>query len=107
MNDQIIDRIITMNKIDIYNFEEKDKILIYNVMKYINNIYINFKYIEDRIELLKKNIDTLEKLKKIPQMKQRSLEWYEARKNMITASDMAEALNKGKFGTQKNLIIKK
>jgi putative phage-type endonuclease len=107
MNDQIIDRIITMNKIDIYNIQEKDKILIYNVMKYINNIYINFKYIEDRIELLKKNIDTLEKLKKIPQMKQRSLEWYEARKNMITASDMAEALNKGKFGTQKNLIIKK
>jgi putative phage-type endonuclease len=107
MNDQIIDRIITMNKIDIYNIQEKDKILIYNVMKYINNIYINLKYIEDRIELLKKNIDTLEKLKKIPQMKQRSLEWYEARKNMITASDMAEALNKGKFGTQKNLIIKK
>ena len=32
-------------------------------MKYINNIYINFKYIEDRIELLKKNIDTLEKIK--------------------------------------------
>ena len=107
MNDQIIDRIISMNKIDIYNIQEKDKILIYNVMKYINNIYINFKYIEDRIELLKKNIDILDKLKKIPQMKQRSLEWYEARKNMITASDMAEALNKGKFGTQKNLIIKK
>lgn len=107
MNDQIIDRIISMNKIDIYNIKEKDKFLIYNVMKYINNIYINFKYIEDRIELLKKNIDTLEKLKKIPQIKQRSLEWYEARKNMITASDMAEALNKGKFGTQKNLIIKK
>jgi putative phage-type endonuclease len=40
-------------------------------------------------------------------MKQRSEEWYNARKNMITASDMAQALNEGKFGNQKELMIKK
>jgi putative phage-type endonuclease len=46
-------------------------------------------------------------LLKIPKLEQKSEEWYEARANMITASDFAQALGEGKFGTQKQLIEKK
>ena len=42
-----------------------------------------------------------------PTIKQRTPEWYEARMGMITASDFAQALGAGKFGTQKQLIWKK
>jgi putative phage-type endonuclease len=46
-------------------------------------------------------------LLKIPKMEQRTKEWYEARKTMITASDWAKALKKSKFGTKRDLILKK
>ncbi len=49
----------------------------------------------------------LKKLLKIPIIKQKSEEWLAVRQNMITASDFAQALGEGKFGTQKELIIKK
>lgn len=43
----------------------------------------------------------------IPKIIQKSPEWYLARHNLITASDFAQALGHGKFGTQKQLIEKK
>lgn len=46
-------------------------------------------------------------LLKIPKIEQKTQEWYEARHNLITASDFAQALGCGKFGTQKQLIMKK
>ncbi len=46
-------------------------------------------------------------LLKIPKIEQKSKEWYEARHSCITASDLAQALGEGKFGTTKDLIIKK
>ena len=49
----------------------------------------------------------LEILLKIPKIEQKSPEWYEARHTVISASDFAQALNEGKFGTQRDLIIKK
>ena len=49
----------------------------------------------------------VEELLKIPKIEQKTPEWYEARHNLITASDFAQALGKGKFGTQKQLIVKK
>ena len=49
----------------------------------------------------------LKELLKIPLIKQKTPEWYELRQNMITASDFAQALGEGKFGTQDQLIIKK
>lgn len=58
--------------------------------------------------------DTIKRYQKIlygllnqPKLKQKSKEWYEMRHNMITASDFAQALGEGKFGTQKQLIEKK
>lgn len=105
--EQVVDRIILKNDINIYEIDEKNIIFIYNIVKYINNIYVTENDILKRFEQIKSNKKILEKLKKIPQMKQRSEEWYNARKNMITASDMAQALNEGKFGNQKELMIKK
>lgn len=49
----------------------------------------------------------VKKLLSIPKIEQKTPEWYEARHNLITASDFAQALGKGKFGTQKQLIEKK
>ena len=47
------------------------------------------------------------KLLQIPKLEQKTEAWYEARTNLITASDFAQALGEGKFGTQKQLIEKK
>ena len=49
----------------------------------------------------------LQKLLEIPKIVQKSEEWYRARENMISASDFAQALGKGKFGNQNQLIQKK
>jgi putative phage-type endonuclease len=65
-------------------------------------------------ELVLQRLDTiatyqeqLQGLLKLPVVEQRSSEWYELRKSMITASDLAQALGEGKFGTQKDFLIKK
>lgn len=49
----------------------------------------------------------LDKLLRLPKLKQKTPEWYAARNNLITASDFAQALGEGKFGTQRQLIEKK
>jgi putative phage-type endonuclease len=49
----------------------------------------------------------LEKLLKSPGITQRTPDWYEARKTMITASDAAQALGRGKFGTQLEFFHRK
>lgn len=43
----------------------------------------------------------------LPKIEQRTQEWYDARQTLITASDFAQALGEGKFGSQKQLIQKK
>lgn len=60
-----------------------------------------------RIETIRGYQKQLGKLLKIKKIEQKSPEWYEARHTMISASDFAQALNEGKFGTQRDLIIKK
>lgn len=49
----------------------------------------------------------LEELLRIEKIDQRTPKWYEARQNLITASNFAQALDKAKFGTQKEFLIKK
>ena len=83
----------------------------------VENIYTNLmisqdtnitkEYIISRLDKIKIYKKQLEKIKKIPIIVQRSDEWFNTRKNLITASDMAQALNKGKFGSQKDFLIKK
>lgn len=55
----------------------------------------------------RQKIAQLKKLLKIPIIEQKTQEWYDARNNLITASDFAQALGEGKFGTAKQLIEKK
>lgn len=62
---------------------------------------------EDRQKLLSMYRIQLQRLLKIPKLEQKTPEWYNARHNLITASDFAQALGEGKFGTQKQLIEKK
>jgi putative phage-type endonuclease len=59
------------------------------------------------MEMLKVYISQLDALKMLPQIEQRTAEWYAMRKTLITASDFAQALGDAKFGTQRQLYIKK
>lgn len=49
----------------------------------------------------------LKSLLEVPKLQQKTLEWYRARNDLITASDFAQALGQGKFGSQRQLIEKK
>ena len=49
----------------------------------------------------------LAKLLEAPGVTQRTPEWYEARKTMVTASDVAQALGCSKFGNQRTFFQKK
>lgn len=49
----------------------------------------------------------LEALKSLPVVPQRSEEWLNMRKQMLTASDLAQAIGKGKFGNRATLLQKK
>lgn len=60
-----------------------------------------------RRQLLQMYRHQLDSLRQLPKIEQRTPEWYETRKNLITASDFAQALGEGKFGTQKQFFQKK
>ncbi len=64
-------------------------------------------YVEHRLGKLKDYREQLVRLLEHPVLVQRTPEWYEARNTMITASDFAQALGCGKFGTQKQFYQKK
>lgn len=61
---------------------------------FLSKEHINKEYIINRIKELKNNIEILNKLKNIPYIEQRSLEWFELRKKCLTASDLFEAITK-------------
>jgi putative phage-type endonuclease len=64
-------------------------------------------YIKNRVFNLIKYQEQLDKLVKQPKVEQRSQEWYAMRQTRITASDFAQALGDGKFGTQLDFYRKK
>lgn len=64
-------------------------------------------YVHARHAILISYTDQLRKLQLLPIIAQRSPLWFEARQSMISASDVAQAIGKGKFGTQKELFRKK
>lgn len=64
-------------------------------------------YIEERLQKLGSYQIILNNLLAKPKMEQRSKEWYDMRNNMITASDMAQALGQGKFGHTKAVFPEK
>lgn len=87
--------------------DEKSMNFILNTCKYSIPSNVTKKMIKDRINKKEIYVEQLEKLLLIPKIEQKSEAWYSFRHNMISASDFGAALNNCKFGSQKELIIKK
>jgi len=56
---------------------------------------------------LMKMIDIVEHVRRLDQIEQRTPEWYAARENMLTASDVAASINKNPYQSRKQLLQKK
>jgi len=66
--------------------------------------------VDDILPIIKRIIKDKKQLKFLldsPQVKQRSEEWYSLRRDRLTASDTAQSMNLGKFGTRNELLLKK
>ena len=81
-----------LNEIDdqIYKFIAADKKIDYSLDIFTNSTK---KEIDARKCEIKSFIKQLNELKKLPYMKQRSQEWLDARKNILTASNLDDALS--------------
>ena len=62
-------------------------------------------YITHRLHTLSRYRDITGQLP--PGIPQRTAEWYERREQLITASDLAQCIGKGHFGSQRQFIVKK
>jgi putative phage-type endonuclease len=62
---------------------------------------------EERIARKQKVAQIVESLKTLVLPEQRSAEWFEMRKGVLTASSLADALGKGHFNTRESLLIDK
>jgi len=79
---------------------EKIKACVVDVFNYNEYLMCDFNKVA-------KDIKQVPILKNILLVPQRSPEWFDLRLNRLTASDLAQALGKGKFGTRKQLLEKK
>jgi putative phage-type endonuclease len=82
----------------------EDKISKIDVLGYLEKICDKNKTIEhdiiyNRICKIKNNRETLRALIKIPEIKQRTEEWFEARKTRLTASDLYDAIKPSNVST--------
>ena len=84
---------------------------IYDILnkQFTNNQVYKFTLndIENRIHNIRNYRKQLKYLLDIPQVQQRSPEWYELRKERLTASATAQAIGKGKFGNRNQLLQSK
>lgn len=74
---------------------------------FTSGVVVTKEDVQDRKTKISTYQQTLDRLLKIPKIEQRTPEWYEVRKGIITASEFAQALGKAKFGTQKEFFQKK
>ena len=102
LENQVIPKMNNTN--DLLNYIVEN---IYNNLVISLDVNITKEYIRNRLSNIENYKKQLQDIKEIPMIIQRSDEWFNVRKNLITASDMAQALNKGKFGSQKDFLIKK
>lgn len=77
------------------------------VASYASAGRVTLQRVRERLADMRRWRVQLEGLLCAPQLAQRTPEWYEARQTMVTASDVAQCINKGKFGTQKEFFVKK
>ena len=61
---------------------------------------INERKVQERVKVVNEYKSILKELMEIPRIEQRSEEWYRVRNNLITASDFAQSIGKGKFSSQ-------
>lgn len=94
-----------------YNFRYTSKLL-----KEYQNLGINSEsgnneseeiLIKNRLKQLRQYRIQLDELLQIPKIEQKTDIWYDMRQNLITASDFAQALGDGKFGSVKQFYQKK
>lgn len=97
---------IVMDAIFNKYFDVDSKSIIKTVNLVFGNKYSE-SFINKRIAKTKEYRKKLRDLMKIPVIEQRSAEWHDVRNNLITASDMGQALGVGKFGSVRDLYVKK
>ena len=91
----------------INKYHDKNLVDIKNILYMIFDDRFPESYILTELSKVDKNKRKLSKLQKLPVIKQRSEEWYNIRNDLVTASDMGQALGVGKFGTVRDFYVKK
>ena len=106
-NSYVYDKDTLQELIEIYKIDPTTnygKSQIYIIDKLSKNYILE----KERLEsIYKRRKDTLNELKQLELPEQRSPEWYEMRKEMLTASSMASALDKCHFTTRDELLLGK
>ena len=82
------------------NLNEGEKCLLYTIDSILQLELVKLYNINDMIK-------KVNELKKLELPEQRTHEWYEMRKNKLTASSFADALGKGHFNTRNQLLLDK
>ena len=103
----VIDRLIKRHNIDDVADTEAVRAHIADLASDVTASYVDATDVSRRLALHKIWKDKADLLKTIPQPAQRSPEWFAMRNEMITASDIAQCLGEGKFGTQRDFFEKK
>lgn len=76
-------------------------------LRRIFNKFVAVDTVKSRLDVVSNYRRQLAALRSIPIVEQRTDKWYKMRDSMMTASDLAQALGKGKFATQKDFFVKK
>ena len=107
--DAVIDRLIIRYQRDAGDTLDRTSMVdhIYEHIAFVFNKNIGKCDIYSRVHKVIEYKTVLQALMNIPKIDQRTPAWYEARNNMITASDIAQSLGHGKFGTQRQFYEKK
>ena len=105
MDIYIIDSIVN----NVLNSKKNIRTQLSSLHKLFKTSFLNIdeQCIKRRIMQIKEYKEILTKLKTYPVIEQRSQEWYDIRKSLITASDFAQALGKGKFGSKTQFLRNK
>jgi len=86
---------------------EPDAVLVDSLLSAVLGLPRDTDRVQDRLTTIASNVRGLERLSLRASVPQRTPQWYDARHNMITASDVAQAIGKGKFGSQRAFVARK
>lgn len=76
-------------------------------LKCLNELFNDTCLTVNDIENYHQDRKALKYLLNLPKVEQRSPEWFQLREKRLTASDLAQAMGKGKFGTRQDLLVRK